>query len=81
MPPRPWRIYSGALGGPALELLEEIRSSLGPRATRVRFHTGGGISSVADIRRLAEWGAASAVIGRALLEGRLTIAEAAAAAA
>lgn len=71
----------GALGGPALDLLEEVRASLGARAANVRFHTGGGISSTADVRRLAEWGAASAVIGRALLERRLTIAEAAAAAA
>ena len=65
----------GALAGPALELLEEIRGALG---ARVRFHTGGGISSLGDVRRLAEWGAASAVIGRALLEGRFSIAEAAA---
>jgi len=70
----------GALGGPALELLESIRSSLGGRATRVRFHTGGGISSADDIRALARWGAASAVVGRAFLEGRLTLAEAIAAA-
>jgi phosphoribosylformimino-5-aminoimidazole carboxamide ribotide isomerase len=71
----------GALGGPALDLLEEIRSSLGGRARDMRFHTGGGISSLEDVRRLAAWGAASAVIGRALLEGRMTIAEAATAAA
>lgn len=71
----------GALGGPALDLLDEIRSSLGPRAARVRFHTGGGISSLEDVRRLAAWGAASAVVGRALLEGRMTIAEATTAAA
>lgn len=71
----------GALGGPALDLLEEIRGSLGDRAARVRFHTGGGISSLEDIRKLARWGAASAVIGRALLEARMTLAEATAAAA
>ncbi len=70
----------GSLVGPALELLEEIRSSLGERAGRVRFHAGGGIASLEDVRQLARWGAASAVIGRALLEGRLTLAEATAAA-
>lgn len=66
----------GALGGPATQLLESIRSSLGDLARRVRFHTGGGISSADDVRALARWGAASAVIGRAFLEGRLTLAEA-----
>ncbi len=71
----------GALGGPALDLLGRIRDALGDRAKGVRFHTGGGISSVDDVRRLARWGASSAVIGRAFLEGRMTIAEASAAAA
>lgn len=71
----------GALAGPALDLLEDVCTSLGDRAKGVRFHTGGGISSIEDVRRLARWGTASAVIGRALLEGRMTIAEATAAAA
>ncbi len=70
----------GALAGPALDLLEEVRASLGERARGVRFHTGGGISSLEDVRRLARWGAASAVVGRALLDGRFTLAEAVAAA-
>lgn len=70
----------GALGGPALDLLERIRGSLGDTAPRVRFHTGGGISSADDVRALARWGVTSAVIGRAFLEGRLTLAEAVAAA-
>jgi len=70
----------GALGGPALVLLESVRGSLGHLAARVRFHTGGGIASADDVRALARWGAASAVIGRAFLEGRLTLAEANAAA-
>lgn len=70
----------GALGGPALELLESVRSSLGDLAKRVRFHTGGGIASTDDVRALARWGVASAVIGRAFLEGRLTLGEANAAA-
>ncbi len=70
----------GMLGGPALEMLESIRASLGDLARRVRFHTGGGIAGPDDVRALARWGVASAVIGRALLEGRLTLAEAMAAA-
>jgi phosphoribosylformimino-5-aminoimidazole carboxamide ribotide isomerase len=71
----------GSLAGPALDLLEGIRAALGARARGVRFHTGGGIASLEDIRRLARWGAASAVIGRAFLDGRITVAEANAAAA
>jgi phosphoribosylformimino-5-aminoimidazole carboxamide ribotide isomerase len=70
----------GALAGPALDLLEDLRGSLGELAGRVRFHTGGGVGSAEDVRRLARWGAASAVIGRALLDGTLTLAEARAAA-
>lgn len=66
----------GTLGGPALGLLEEVRASLGDRAHGVRFHTGGGISRLADLAALARWGVASAVVGRALLEGRFTLREA-----
>lgn len=69
-----------ALGGPALELLEEVRASLGDAARGMRFHTGGGISTPDHVRALARWGAASAVIGRAFLERRLTLEEALAAA-
>lgn len=69
-----------AFGGGALGLLEEVRSSLGDLARGVRFHTGGGIASPDDVAAVARWGAASAVIGRAFLEGRLTLAEAMAAA-
>ncbi len=70
----------GALAGPAVDLLDDLRTSLGDLASRVRFHTGGGIGSVADVRTLARWGVASAVIGRALLDGALTLEEARAAA-
>jgi phosphoribosylformimino-5-aminoimidazole carboxamide ribotide isomerase len=70
----------GALAGPALDLLEDLRTSLGDLAKRIRFHTGGGIGSKEDVRRLATWGIASAVIGRALLEGTITLGEAKAAA-
>ena len=66
----------GRLAGPALALIQRIRSALGSAALAVAFHTGGGIRSLDDIRRLAGAGIASAVVGRALLEGRFTIAEA-----
>jgi len=66
----------GGLAGPALQLLEDVRSALGPRGRHVRIHTGGGIRELEHIRELARWGCASAVVGRALAEGRFSIEEA-----
>jgi len=68
----------GRLGGPSLALLERLRAATG---TGVRFHTGGGVRDLDDVRALATWGAASVVIGRAFLEGRFTLAQAQAACA
>ncbi|HEY3218802.1 MAG TPA: HisA/HisF-related TIM barrel protein [Candidatus Limnocylindria bacterium] len=68
----------GRLGGPPLALLEQLRGVTG---TGVRFHTGGGVRDLGEIRALAKWGAASVVVGRAFLEGRFTLAEAQAACA
>jgi len=66
------------LGGPPIVLLEQLRRATG---AGVAFHTGGGVRDLSDIRALAEWGAASVVVGRAFLEGRFTVAEAKAACA
>jgi len=68
----------GRLSGPPLVLLEQLRRAAGPR---VSFHTGGGVRDLNDVRALAEWGVASVVIGRAFLEGTMTVAEAKAACA
>jgi phosphoribosylformimino-5-aminoimidazole carboxamide ribotide isomerase len=68
----------GSLGGPPFGLLEQLRQATG---TAMRFHTGGGVRDVDDIRALAKWGATSVVVGRAFLAGRLTLAEAIAACA
>lgn len=68
----------GRLGGPPLVLLEQLRRATGKG---VSFHTGGGVRDLNDIRALAEWGAASVVVGRAFLEGAFTVAEAKAACA
>ncbi len=68
----------GRLGGPPLVLLEQLRRAVGKD---VRFHTGGGVRDLADVRALAEWGIASVVIGRAFLERRFAVAEAIAACA
>jgi len=69
----------GGFGGPPLVLLEQIRAALGART--VALHTGGGIRDLADITALARFGAASAVVGRALAARRFTLAGAKAAAA
>jgi len=68
----------GRLGGPPLVLMERIRAKTGPE---IAVHTGGGVRDLDDVRALARWGAASVVIGRALLDGRFTLAEAKAACA
>lgn len=69
----------GGLGGPSFDLLDAIRGALGAHAP-LRYHTGGGVGSLEDVRALASWGVASAVVGRALALGRFTIEEAQAAA-
>lgn len=71
----------GRLGGPPLALLERVRAGLGSAAIELRFHTGGGVRTLDDLRALARWGAASAVVGRAIADGRFTVAQARAAAA
>lgn len=68
----------GRLGGPPLVLMERLRAKTG---AETRFHTGGGVRDVQDVRALARWGAASVVIGRAFLDHRFTLAEAKAACA
>lgn len=70
----------GRLGGPPLALLERIRAALGPAAAGVHFHTGGGVRGLDDLRALARWGATSSVVGRAIADGRFTVAQAKAAA-
>jgi phosphoribosylformimino-5-aminoimidazole carboxamide ribotide isomerase len=67
----------GALSGPPLALLQRVREAV----PGVALHTGGGIRGVADLVALARSGIASAVVGRALADGRFTIAEARAACA
>jgi phosphoribosylformimino-5-aminoimidazole carboxamide ribotide isomerase len=71
----------GSFGGPPLVLLEQIRQALGPLASTVALHTGGGVRDLADVTALARFGVASVVMGRALAARRFTLAEAKAAAA
>lgn len=62
----------GMLAGPALELYGELLE----RAPQVRLQASGGISSVEDIQQAAALGCAGVVLGKALLDGRFTLADA-----
>ncbi|MDR7456646.1 MAG: 1-(5-phosphoribosyl)-5-[(5-phosphoribosylamino)methylideneamino]imidazole-4-carboxamide isomerase [Armatimonadota bacterium] len=65
----------GMLGGPDVATLEAL-----VRATGVAVIASGGIASADDLRAVAAAGAEGAIVGRALYEGYLTLAEALAAA-
>lgn len=65
----------GLLGGPDLDLLEEISGLVGAD----RVIASAGVSTVEHVRALAERGYAGAILGRAIYEGVLSLAAAAAA--
>lgn len=67
----------GALTGPNLELLAQIRR----RRPDLVLQASGGVSSLEDIAAIKALGCHGAIVGRALYEGRFTLAEAIAAAA
>ena len=60
----------GTLAGPDLDGARAI-AALG-----VEVIVSGGIASLDDLRRAADAGLAGAIVGRALYEGRFTLAEA-----
>jgi phosphoribosylformimino-5-aminoimidazole carboxamide ribotide isomerase len=62
----------GALGGPNLELYRDITT----RYPDLEIQASGGVIGLIDLRQLAETGAASVIVGKALLEGCFTVAEA-----
>ena len=64
----------GRLGGPPLAFIAGLRAALGDAVAEV--HAGGGVRNLVDVRDLAAAGVRSAVVGRALQEGRFTLAEA-----
>ena len=66
----------GMLEGPNLSALAEMA-----RAVPIPVMASGGVTTVDDVRRLAQLGLAGCIIGRALYEGRLDLREAMAAAA
>jgi phosphoribosylformimino-5-aminoimidazole carboxamide ribotide isomerase len=65
----------GMMAGPNLPALAEM-----VRAVALPVVASGGVSNAADIRRVAEVGAAGCIVGRALYDGALSLAEAASAA-
>ncbi len=67
----------GMMAGPDSALLAEVRKSV----PGMKLIASGGVSSVADLTALSESGYEAAIVGRALYEGALTLADAIAAAA
>jgi phosphoribosylformimino-5-aminoimidazole carboxamide ribotide isomerase len=65
-------VRDGLLAGPDLGLLRRIRDDV-PHA---RIICSGGVTTLTDVRALAEHGFAAAILGRALYEGRLSLREA-----
>lgn len=61
-------VRDGTLLGPDLPLLERVVAAAG-----VPVLAAGGVRSVADLRALTEVGVEAAVVGRAVLEGRLSL--------
>jgi phosphoribosylformimino-5-aminoimidazole carboxamide ribotide isomerase len=62
----------GALTGPNIELLGEVRR----RRPDMAVQASGGVSSLSDLEAAKGIGCDGAIVGRALYEGRFTVAEA-----
>lgn len=62
----------GAMAGPNLDLYREITA----RYPALRLQASGGISSLDDLHALSATGAAAAITGKALLEGRFSVEQA-----
>lgn len=62
----------GALTGPNLDLLAEIRQ----RRPDLRLQASGGVADLSDLTGARSVGASGAIVGRALYEGRFTLEQA-----
>ncbi len=60
----------GMLQGP------DLSGAMALQTTGARVVTSGGVASLADLRRIAQAGLAGAIVGRALYEGRIALADA-----
>jgi phosphoribosylformimino-5-aminoimidazole carboxamide ribotide isomerase len=65
----------GMMGGPNVALTDELVR----RIPRLEVQASGGVASLEDLRALSKSGAAGAIVGKALWEGRFGLAEAIAA--
>ena len=61
----------GMLEGPAVDLYKEILEAV----PEIYLIASGGVSSIADIEKLAEANAPAVIFGKALYEGRITLKE------
>ena len=62
----------GTLSGSNVALYQEVSAAF----PTIAFQSSGGIGSLADIAALRGSGAQGVIVGRALLEGKFTVAEA-----
>jgi phosphoribosylformimino-5-aminoimidazole carboxamide ribotide isomerase len=62
----------GALTGPNIDLYRQVTA----RYPELEIQASGGVSGLVDLRQLATTGATSVIVGKALLEGCFTVAEA-----
>jgi len=62
----------GALSGPNVDLYRQVTT----RHPELEVQASGGVSGLVDLRQLATTGVESAIVGKALLEGCFTVAEA-----
>ncbi len=60
----------GMLQGPSVELYREIL-----RKTDVQLIASGGVSNIADLKRLKDIGCEGAIVGKAIYEGNITMKE------
>lgn len=61
----------GAMTGPAIQLYDQCVQ----RYPQVAFQASGGVRDVVDLESLRDTGVAAAIVGRALLEGRILLSE------
>ncbi len=65
----------GMLGGPSLELYQRLIARMAAVGLPVELIASGGVSSLEDLRALEQAGLAGAIVGKAIYERRVTLAE------
>ena len=72
------RVYPLGFQAKRIQLTPHYHAELANAWPGVAFQASGGVSGLDSLEALATTGAAGAIVGRALLEGRFTVEEAAA---